>query len=89
MLEGGSVQVVEDHFLQLLLYLLRLSQNDAPFPLNCRFLKLGVLENILKNVDTLGDVLVQGLGEVDGVLALSVVLVTERTPGVDIGRTDV
>jgi len=71
----GSVQVVEYNLLELLLNLLRLAQDHIAFPLNCRLFELRVLENVLKNIDTLGNVLVQGLGKVDGVLALYDMLV--------------
>lgn len=70
-LVGGRVQVVEDNLLKLLLNLLGLAQDHIALPFNGGLLELRVLENILQNVDTLGDVLVQGLGKVDGVLALS------------------
>lgn len=69
-LVGGSVEVVEDNLLELLLNLLRLAKNDVALALDGGLLELGVLENILENVDALGDVLVEGLGEVDSVLAL-------------------
>lgn len=69
-LVGGSVKVVENNLLELLLNLLRLAENDVALALDGGLLELGVLENILENVDALGDVLVEGLGEVDSVLAL-------------------
>jgi len=84
------VQVVEDNLLQLLLNLLRLPKDDAPFPLDCRFLQLGVLEDILENINALGDILVQSLGKVDGVLALPGMSVAKVCQGgVKIGRTEV
>jgi len=69
-LEGSGVEVVEDNLLELLLNLLRLAQDDVAFALDGGLLELGVLENVLEDVDALGNVLVQSLGEVDGVLAL-------------------
>lgn len=70
MLESGSVQVVEDDLLDLLLDLLGLTEDDIALAFDGRLLELGVLENIGQDVDTLRDVGVEGLGEVDGVLAL-------------------
>lgn len=69
-LVGGSVEVVENNLLELLLNLLRLAKDDVALALDGGLLELGVLENILENVDALGDVLVESLGEVDSVLAL-------------------
>lgn len=74
LLVSGGVQVIENNFLQLLLNLLRLTENDITFPLNSRLLKLRVLENVLEDIDALRNVLVQGPGEVDGVLALHSVI---------------
>ena len=69
-LEGSSVKVIKDNLLELLLNLLSLAEDDITFPLNGGGIELGVLEDVLQDVDALGHVLVQGLGEVDGVLAL-------------------
>lgn len=69
-LEGGSVQVVKYNLLDLLLNLLRFTEDDVAFALNGGLLELRVLENIGENIDTLGNIGVEGLGEVDGVLAL-------------------
>lgn len=89
-----GVQVIENNLVQLLLNLLRLAQNDIAFPLNRRLLELRVLENVLQDVDALGNVLVEGLGEVDGVLALGSLLAdevrsvkgwTNRGIGVEVG----
>lgn len=63
--------MVEDNLLELLLNLLGLPENDVALALDGRLLELGVLENVLDDVDTLRNVLVQCLGEVDSVLALS------------------
>lgn len=70
-LEGGSMQVVEDDFLNLLLDLLRLAQDHVTLALDGGLLELGVLEDIGEDIDTLWHVLIEGLGKVDGVLTLS------------------
>jgi hypothetical protein len=67
--------VVKYDLLNLLLNLLRLSENDVALTLNGRLLELGVLENIGQNIDGLGDIGVEGLGEVNGVFTLRMVLV--------------
>ena len=69
-LEGGGVQVVEDNLLELLVDLLLLAENDVALALDGRGLELGVLEDIGEDIDGGGDVVVEGLGVVDGVLAL-------------------
>lgn len=74
-LESSGVQVVENNLLNLLLNLLGLSENDVAFALDGGRLQLGVLQDIGQDVDGLRDIGVEGLGEVDGVLALTVVLV--------------
>jgi len=71
-LVGGGVEVVEDDLLNLLLDLLRLSEDDIALALDGGILKLGVLKDIGEDVYALGDIGVDGLGEVDGVLALFV-----------------
>jgi len=70
LLEGGGVKVVENNLLELLLNLLGLAEDHIALTLDGGLLELGVLENVLEDIDALGNVLVQGLGEVDGVLAL-------------------
>lgn len=77
-LESSGVQVVKDNLLNLLLNLLRLSENDVALALDGRRLELGVLQDIGQNIDGLGDIRVEGLGEVDGVLALKKVLVASE-----------
>lgn len=69
-LESSGVKVVENDLLDLLLNLLRLSKNNITLALNGRLLELRVLENIGQNIDTLRNVGVEGLGEIDGVFAL-------------------
>jgi hypothetical protein len=69
-LEGSRVQVVEDDLLDLLLNLLRLAQDNVTLSLDGGLLELGVLQDVGEDIDALGDVRVESLGEVDGVLAL-------------------
>jgi hypothetical protein len=69
-LVGGGMEVVEDNLLELLLDFLGLAQDHVALALDGGLLELRVLENVLQDIDALGDVLVEGLGEVDGVLAL-------------------
>ncbi|KAH8623407.1 hypothetical protein IG631_21886 [Alternaria alternata] len=69
-LEGSGVQVVKDDLLELLVDLLLLAEDDITLALDGLGLELGVLEDIGEDVDGGGDVVVEGLGVVDGVLAL-------------------
>jgi hypothetical protein len=69
-LEGRGVQVVEDNLLELFVDLLLLAQNDMTLALDGRRLELRVLEDVGQDVNGGGDVVVEGLGIVDGVLAL-------------------
>jgi hypothetical protein len=69
-LEGGGMKVVEDDFLELLVNLLLFAENDVALALDGLGLELGILQNIGKNVDSCGDVGVEGLGVIDGVFAL-------------------
>lgn len=69
-LESSGVKVVKDNLLNLLLNLLGLSKNDVALALDGGLLEKGVLENIGEDINALGDISVEGLGEVDGVLAL-------------------
>jgi hypothetical protein len=62
--------VVEHNLLELLLDLLRLSQDNVSLALDGRLLELRVLENIGKNIDALWRIFVERLSEVDGVLTL-------------------
>lgn len=71
-LESSSVEVIENNLLDLLLNLLGLSEDNVALTLDGGLLELGVLENIGENVDTLGNIRVESLGEVDGVLALEI-----------------
>lgn len=77
-LVSGCVKVVEDNFLELLVNLLLLAQNHITLTLDGGGLKLGVLEDIGEDVDGLGNIGVEGLGVVDGVLTLRKVLALDR-----------
>jgi hypothetical protein len=77
-LESGGVQVVEDDLLELLVDLLLLAQNDITLALNGLGLELRVLEDVGEDVDGGGDVVVEGLGVVDGVLALCPINIRAR-----------
>jgi hypothetical protein len=63
--------VVENNLLELLVDLFLLAENDITLALDGLGLELGVLEDIGEDVDGGGDVVVEGLGVVDGILALS------------------
>lgn len=69
-LESDGVEVIKDNFLELLVNLFLLPENDSTFALNGRGIKLGVLQDISQDVDGLADVRVEALGVVDGVFAL-------------------
>ena len=69
-LESGGVEVVEDNLLELLVNLFLLTEDDITLALDSSGLKLGVLEDIGEDVDGLGNIVIEGLGVVDGVLAL-------------------
>jgi hypothetical protein len=70
-LESGCVKVVKNNFLELLVNLLLFAEDDITLALDGLGLELGVLENVGENVNSGGDVVVEGLGVVDGVFALS------------------
>lgn len=74
-LVSGGVKVVKNHLLELLVNLLLLTENHITLTLDGGGLQLGVLEDIGKNVDSLGNVGVEGLGVVYGVLTLRKVLI--------------
>jgi hypothetical protein len=69
-LVSGGVKVVEDNLLELLVNLLLLAEDHITLTLNGASLELGVLEDIGEDVDGLGDIVVEGLGVVDGVFPL-------------------
>lgn len=62
--------MVEDNLLELLVNLLLLAQDHITLTLDGGRLELGVLEDVGEDIDGLGDIVVEGLGVVDGVLAL-------------------
>jgi hypothetical protein len=69
-LESSGVEVIENNFLDLLLDLFGLSEDNISLALDSRLLETGVLEDVGKNVDALRNIGVEGLGEVNGVLTL-------------------
>lgn len=69
-LESSGVEVIENDLLDLLLDLLGLSEDHISLALDGRLLETRVLEDVGKDVDTLGNVGIESLGEVDGALAL-------------------
>ena len=69
-LECRSMQVVKDDFLELFIHLFLLAKDDIALAFNRLRVELGVLEDIGKDVDGLWDIGIEGLGVVDGVLAL-------------------
>jgi hypothetical protein len=74
-LEGGGMEMVENDFLELLVDLFLLAEDDVALALDGLGLELGVLQDIGQDVDGCGDVGVERLGVVDGVFALSEALV--------------
>lgn len=70
-LEGSGVEVVEYDFLDLLIDFFHLSEDDIPLSLDCFGLKFGVLEDIGKDLDSLGDIVLERASVVDSVLTLS------------------
>jgi hypothetical protein len=73
-LESCCVQVIEHNFLQLLIHLLRFSQDNITLSLNSLGLELGVLKDIREDVDGSGYICVEGFGIVYGVLTLQTML---------------
>lgn len=78
-LESSGMQVVEDDLFNLLLNFLGLTKDDITLALDGRLLELRVLQNIGQDVDALRNIGVEGLGKVDGVLTLLVVLVVRHS----------
>lgn len=77
-LVSGGVQVVKNNLLKLLVNLLLLAQDDVALALDGGRLELRVLEDIGKDVDSLGNIGVERLGVVDGVLALYIEKVSDE-----------
>lgn len=69
-LESGGVKVVENNLLELLVNLLGLAEDNVALALNGALVELGVLENVGEDVDGCWNISVEGLGVVDGGLAL-------------------
>lgn len=69
-LESGGVKVIKNNLLGLLVNLLLLTEDHIPLAFDGGGFELGVLEDIGKDVDSLGNVGVEGLGVVDGVFSL-------------------
>lgn len=69
-LEGGSVKVVKDDLLELLIDLFLLTEDHIPLTLDGGLIELGVLEDIRKDLDGLADILLERLGIVHGAFAL-------------------
>jgi len=68
------MQVIKHNFLQLLVNLLRFSQDNITLALNGLGLEFGVLKNIGEDVDRRGYVCVESLGVVDSILTLQSLL---------------
>ena len=90
-LVSGGVKVVENNLLELLVNLLLFTEDHVPLTLNSTGLELGVLKDVGEDINGLGNIVVEGLGVVNGVFSLSAWLVSEPILGSIIipGRTDV
>jgi hypothetical protein len=64
------MEVVKDDFVQLLLDLLRLAKDDVALALDGGGLELRVLEDVRKDINSLGYISIERSRKVDGVLAL-------------------
>lgn len=69
-LESGSMQVVKDNLFELLVNLLLLTQDHISLPLDGSGLQFGVLKDVGEDVDSLGNIGIERLGIVNGVLPL-------------------
>ena len=69
-LVSGGVKVVEDNLLELLVNLLLLTEDHVPLTLNSTRLELGVLKDVGEDINGLGNIVVEGLGVVNGVFSL-------------------
>jgi len=69
-LESGGMEVIKDDFLELAVDFLLLTDDDVSLPLNGTVFELGVLDDVGKDLDGLGGVILEGFGVVDGVFAL-------------------
>lgn len=70
--EGGLVKAVEDDLLLLLLDLLHLAEDDIAFAVDGCGVEGGVLKDVAEDLHSLGDVLLEHLGVVDGLLTRGV-----------------
>ena len=77
-LEGGGVEVVQNELLLLLVDLGHFPEDDVALPLDGGLLELGVEKDVGEDLDGLSDVLLEYLGEVDGLLP--------RGVGIAVGR---
>ena len=89
LLESGGMEVIENDLLNLLLNFLGLTENYIALTLDGGLLELGVLQNIGEDIDALRNIGVEGLSEVDGVLALDLLLVDDNLITPRIGHTEV
>jgi hypothetical protein len=64
-LKSDRVEVIENYFFQLLVYLLLFPQNNIPLPFDGRRIELRILEDITNDVDNLGDIVLETLGIVN------------------------
>jgi hypothetical protein len=62
--------MIENYFLELLIYFLLLTKDHITLSLYCLGLKFGVLENVGEYVDRGGDVRIKRFGIVDSIFAL-------------------
>ena len=69
-LESGGMEMIKDDFLELPVDFLLFTDNDVSFSLNGIVFELGVLDDVGKDLDGLGGVILEGFGVVDGVFAL-------------------
>lgn len=69
-LESGGMEVIKDDFLELAVDFLLLTDDDVSFSLNGTVFELGVLDDVGKDLDGLGGIILKGFGVVDSVLAL-------------------
>jgi len=69
-LESGGMEVIEDDFLELAVDFLLFADDDASLSLNGIAFEFRVLDDVGKDLDGLGGVILEGFGIIDGVLAL-------------------
>lgn len=69
-LEGSSMQMVKDDFLNLFLNFFHFAKDDISLPLDGLLLKFGVLEDIGKDLHGLGGIVLKASSEVDCIFTL-------------------